>query len=62
MQLDKLEDIEIEGIDYKDYPDFSDAFLAGATLNGEPLDELELEFIQDTYPDWFYEQVTKSLI
>ena len=60
--LDKLEDIEIEGIDYTDYPDFCDAFIASASLDGKELTEDELEFINDTFPDFVYEKVIESLI
>ena len=60
--LNRLDDIEIEGIDYKDYPDFCDAFIASATLDGEELTEDELDFISDTFPDFVYDKVIESLI
>jgi hypothetical protein len=33
MKLDytKIEDVEVDGIDTSDYPDFSDAYIAAAT-------------------------------
>jgi hypothetical protein len=43
----KIVDIELEGIDTRDYPDFCDAFISaaayadtGESLNDEELDEL----------------------
>ena len=59
--LGQLEDIEIDGIDMKDYPDFCDAFLSYATIGGRELTEEELEYIQETYSDWVYEQALESL-
>jgi hypothetical protein len=55
--LNLITDIDIEGIDMRDYPDFCDAFLVGATYKGRELTDEELERIQDSNPDWFYEQV-----
>lgn len=42
-------DIEIDGIDMKDYPDFCDSFISGAHWEdtGEPLSDEELEQLND---------------
>lgn len=61
MDVRKIEDVEIDGIDYRDYPDFCDAFLASATYQGRQLTEKELEDIQDSNPDWFYEQIENAI-
>ena len=55
--LKLITDIDIEGIDMRDYPDFCDAFLVGATYKGRELTDEELKRILDSNPDWFYEQV-----
>jgi len=47
--------IEIDGIDGRDYPDFSDAFVSKANWdNGEPLSENELNELQDQHSDLIY--------
>jgi hypothetical protein len=47
--------IEIEGIDGRDYPDFSDAFVFKANWdNAEPLSEDELNELQDQHSDLIY--------
>lgn len=38
-----IENIHVEGIDFADYPDFCDAFIASAERNGTPLNDKELE-------------------
>jgi hypothetical protein len=46
--IDSLEDIVIDGIDDKDCPDFSDAYLVSATKpNGQELSENEIEFLSE---------------
>jgi len=43
MELDKIKNIELDGIDTKDYPDFCDAFIASAEYEGVELTEEQLE-------------------
>ena len=61
LDYSRIDDVEVEGIDYSDSPDFCDAYVAKATYNdpehgyrqlteGE-LDELNLD------SDWVHEQV-----
>ena len=55
-------DIEIEGIDTKDYPDFCDAFISVAYWKdtGEELTEEELEELNEDR-DYVYEEVLSYL-
>ena len=43
FNIDLLDDIEIDGINMGDYPDFCDAFLVGESYKGRELSEYELE-------------------
>ena len=43
MDLTKVDDIEFDGIDHKDYPDYSDAYISSASYNGEDMTEEQLE-------------------
>lgn len=61
FDLTLIDDIDIEGIDMRDYPDFCDAFLVSATYDGRELTEDELDYIQSSNPDWFYEQVERFI-
>lgn len=54
MELDKISNIELDGIDTNDYPDFCDAYIVSAEIDGveltnEELDELNRnsEFVYD---------------
>lgn len=51
--------IEIEGIDGRDYPDFSDAFVCAANWDdGTPLTEDELNELESQHPDLVYERIS----
>ena len=43
MELDKISNIELGGIDTNDYPDFCDAFIESAEYNGVQLTDAEIE-------------------
>jgi hypothetical protein len=43
MELDKITNIELGGIDTSDYPGFCDAFIESAEIDGVELTDAELE-------------------
>ncbi len=45
MDYSKISNVKVEGINYNDYPDFTDAFIASADYNGEPMDDEQLDMI-----------------
>tara|TARA_B110000503_G_scaffold1491_1_gene1900 strand:- start:485 stop:670 length:186 start_codon:yes stop_codon:yes gene_type:complete len=49
MNYDLIDNIELDGIDVTDYPDFSDAYIVFADYDGEPMTELMLEEINEDY-------------
>jgi len=51
--------IEIDGIDGRDYPDFSDAFVSAARWDdGTPLTEDELNELESQHSDLVYEIIS----
>ena len=56
--LDKklISDVEVEGIDTSDYPDFCDAFIASAEYDGKEMTETQLDELNEDY-DYVYEKV-----
>ena len=59
LDYSRIDDVEIEGIDFGDAPDFCDAYVASATYNDPKhgyrrLTEDELEGLD---ADWVFEQV-----
>lgn len=43
IEYSKISNVYVEGIDYSDYPDFVDAFIASADYDGHPMDDDMLE-------------------
>jgi hypothetical protein len=56
-------DLEIDGVDSRDYPDFCDAYFASAFFeDGTELTECELEEFQDMYPELLSEMAYEHFI
>jgi len=60
MELKKLENIEVDGIDTADYPDFCDAFISYAERDGVPLSDEDLDLINED-SDFVYDCLMKQL-
>jgi hypothetical protein len=60
LDYSKIEDVEIDGIDYRDAPDFCDAYIASATYDGRPMTEDELEVLNED-GDYVYSRVQAYL-
>ena len=60
MNYEQIKDIEVEGSDFSDYPDFCDAFIAYGTINGRELTQSELEEINED-SDFVYSCVEGEL-
>jgi hypothetical protein len=59
----KVVDVEVEGVDSRDYPDFCDAYFSNAVYEdtGEALTDDELVDLQDKYGDVLWEMSYESL-
>ena len=53
--------VEVEGVDMKDYPDFCDAHLTYVSIGGQELNEVQLDKFNDNRMDIVNEAAHKSL-
>lgn len=60
LDYTRITDVEVDGIDTRDYPDFSDAFIASAVYKGREMTEAELERLNEDR-DFVYEKVQARL-
>ena len=60
IDLTKIDNVEVEGIDTRDCPDFTDAFISYAELNGVPLTEDQLDDLNEDR-DFVYGEVLNHL-
>tara|TARA_R100001015_G_C4511629_1_gene83143 strand:- start:335 stop:562 length:228 start_codon:yes stop_codon:yes gene_type:complete len=65
-KLDNLEvtDVEIDGIDMKDHPDYVDAYIESAKFasSGKELNDEQLVELQEKNSESFYEDVMDKVI
>ena len=55
--------IELEGVDYADHPDYCDAYVVYAErADGTPLTEAELEKLNEDHPEIAQENAFESLL
>jgi hypothetical protein len=47
MDYTKIDNIVVDGIDFKDYPDFRDAYIESADYKGVPMTDKQLDEIND---------------
>lgn len=60
LDYSKITDACVEGIDFRDSPDFCDAFISEATYNEWPMTDNELDVLnQDS--DFVYEAVLNKI-
>lgn len=60
LDYDLIDSVEVEGIDHSDAPDYVDAFIANATYDGRPMNEDELNTLNED-ADYVYQQVMNKL-
>ena len=59
LNLNDLEDIVFDDVNYLDYPDFSDAYISEATIYGRELTEDELDWVNEQ-TDFVHEQLMEQ--
>ena len=60
MDYSKIDNVEIDGIDTNDYPDFCDAYIASADYDGVPMTDEQLDEVNDNL-DFVYDCVQNHL-
>ena len=62
MQIDftKIENIVVGDIDWKDYPDFCDAYIEECDIDGVPATEEQLDVINEN-SDFVYEKTLEAI-
>jgi hypothetical protein len=61
MDLSKITNIVFDGIDYNDYPDFCDAFVASADYGFRCMTQKEVDELNENHRDFVYEQLMDYL-
>mgnify|MGYP006282244965 FL=1 len=61
MDYSKITNVEMEGIDFRDYPDFCDAYIVSADYDGVPMTQEQLDeinedsqYVYDSVMEWIF--------
>jgi hypothetical protein len=60
LDYSKIDNVVVDGIDYADYPDFCDAYIASADYDGREMTDEELDLLNDD-SDFVYSAVENYL-
>ena len=60
MDTSKIDNVWVEDIDFKDAPDFVDAFISRADYDGKPMTQEELDTLNEDY-DFVYDCVQNQI-
>jgi hypothetical protein len=60
LDYSKINNIEVDGIDHADYPDFCDAYIASADYDGREMTDEEIELLNED-SDFVYSAVYNYL-
>jgi argininosuccinate lyase len=60
LDYSQITDVEVQGIDFRDSPDFCDAYIASASYKGRDMTEAELDRL-NADSDFVYEAVQRKL-
>lgn len=61
LDIKLISDMEFDGIDNRDYPDFSDMFCSSALYNGKEMTDEQLDYLNSELYDYVYEKFFNSL-
>ena len=61
LDLKKIQNMEFDGIDTKDYPDFCDAYISSADYKGREMTEDELDCVNHEYGEFVHEKLFDHL-
>ena len=60
LDYQKISNIEFDGINHDDYPDYCDAYIVSAEYDGEEMIEEQLDLLNEDF-DYVYEKLIEHL-
>lgn len=61
VDIKKLTDIEVDGINKNDWPDFVDAYVSAAMVDGVELTHEQLDWVNDNHPEIAQEEAAEKV-
>ncbi len=60
LDYSQIDNVEVDGIDESDYPDFTDAYISSADYNGKEMSDDLLQLLNEDF-DFVYDAVQSYL-
>ena len=61
LDLNKVDNMQFDGIDFGDYPDFCDAFCCEADYDGIQMTDEQLDILNDDHYEFVYDSLYQHL-
>ena len=61
LDFSEIDNIEFDGIDHRDYPDYSDAFVVSADYRGNSMTDAQVGELNDNHRGFVYEALMDHL-
>ena len=61
LDLAKITNISVDGVNHKDHPEYCDAYILSADYNGKPMTESEIDDLNNNYGGFVYDSVINSI-
>ena len=61
LDLTKIDNIQVAGVDHRDYPDYCNSYVESCDYDGHEMTETELDTLNNDYGDFVYEKVIESI-
>ena len=60
FDFSKIDNVDVDGIDHRDYPDYCDAFISYAEYDGVPMTDEQLDALNE-HSDYVYDCVMNHI-
>jgi len=61
IDVSQIDNIQFDGVDTKDYPDFVDAYITCADYQGREMTDEELDHLNENYGDFVHGKLFEDL-
>lgn len=61
IDITKVDNVVMDDVDIKDFPDLCDAFIVSADYDGVPMTEEQLDFLNENFPCFVHEKAHEHL-
>ena len=61
IDLSKIDNMDFDGLNFDDYPDFADLTLCSADYDGKEMTEDQIDYVNENHYEFVYDSAYSSL-